>query len=66
MPQIQRTDNCGPSCSKVIDKVDMFGSVPPSFNLEGKTQITTTIGFLSSILTYFLMISFAGLKWYHL
>lgn len=35
---------------KIFDSMDLFAAQPPQFNIEGQTQITTSLGFLFSAL----------------
>ena len=34
----------GPKCSKFIEKYDIYGGRPPTFNIEGKQRIKTFTG----------------------
>ena len=48
-----------------IDKLDVFATTIPSFNLEGRQEIGSVVGSIGSIIAFTLVLSFAILKLIH-
>ena len=43
-------------CGFIIEKFDMYGAPPPTFNIHGKRKVKTTVGFILTLLSAVLVI----------
>ena len=50
---------------KFWDRFDMYGSAPPSFNINGSQNIGTSIGFIMTFVTMGFMILYSTIKTNH-
>ena len=47
---------------KLFDKFDMFGSSVPKMTIEGRSQVGTSIGFLTTVFVAFTMVLFGAIQ----
>ena len=52
--------------SSLLEKIDQFGTPLPTFNLNGKTELHTVTGGLTTFAIIVIILCYGTLKFYHM